>query len=58
MPAQGELYAVVERKLQEVLAEQGLRVTTVRRLALLIVGLLGAGSSVMNRMATGLWERG
>lgn len=58
MPAQGELYAVVERKLQEVLGGEGLRVTTVRRLALLIVGLLGARSSVLNRMATGLWERG
>ena len=58
MPAQAELYAVVERKLQEVLAGSGVRVTTVRRLALLLVGLLGAQSSVLNRMATGLWEAG
>jgi hypothetical protein len=58
MPAQAELYAVVVRKLQEVLAGEGVRVTTMRRLALLIVGLLGAQSSVMSRMATGVWEAG
>jgi hypothetical protein len=58
MPAQAELYAVVERKLQEVLVGEGLRITTVRRLALLIVGLIGAQSSVVSRMATGLWEAG
>ena len=58
MPAQAELYAVVERKLQAVLSGEGVRVTTVRRLALLIVGLIGARSSVLNRMATGLWEAG
>jgi hypothetical protein len=58
MPAQAELYAVVERKLQEVLAGAGVRVTTVRRLALLIVGLIGARSSVVSRMATGVWEAG
>lgn len=56
MPTQAELYVVVERKLQEVLA--GVRVTTVRRLVLLIVGLLGARSSVLSRMATGVWECG
>jgi hypothetical protein len=58
MPAQAELYAVVERKLQEVLAGSGVRITTVRRLALLIVGRIGAQSSVLNRMATGVWEAG
>lgn len=58
MPAQGELYGVVEGKLQEVLGGEGIRVTTLRRLALLIVGLIGARSSVLNRMASGLWESG
>ena len=58
MPAQAELYAVVVRKLQEVLAGEGVRVTTVRRLALLIVGLIGARSSVVSRMASGAWEAG
>jgi hypothetical protein len=58
MPAQAELYAVVVRKLQEVLAGEGVRITTVRRLAVLIVGLLGAQSSVVSRMATGVWEAG
>jgi Transposase DDE domain len=58
MPAQEELYAVVEGKLQAVLSGAGVRVTTVRRLALLIVGLIGAQSSVMTRMAAGLWEAG
>jgi hypothetical protein len=58
MPAQAELYAVVVRKLQEVLAGEGVRVTTVRRLALLIVGLIGARSSVVSRMASGVWEAG
>jgi len=58
MPAQAELYAVVVRKLQEVLVGEGVRVTTVRRLALLIVGLIGAQSSVVSRMASGVWEAG
>jgi hypothetical protein len=58
MPAYAELYAVVVGKLQEVLAGEGVRVTTVRRLGLLIVGLLGARSSVVSRMATGVWEAG
>ena len=58
MPAQAELYRVVERKLQEVLAGEGVRITTVRRLALLIIGLVAAKSSVVSQMATGLWETG
>ena len=58
MPAPAELYAVVVGKLQEVLGGAGVRVTTVRRLGLLIAGLVAAQSSVVNRMASGLWEAG
>ena len=58
MPATGELYQAVEGRLQEVLAGPGVRVTTVRRLALLVVGLLAARSSVVAQMASGLWEAG
>jgi hypothetical protein len=58
MPAQEELYAVVVRKLQEVLRGEGVRITTVRRLGLLIVGLLAAKSAVVSQMASGVWEIG
>ncbi|MCC6175912.1 MAG: hypothetical protein IT305_11455, partial [Chloroflexi bacterium] len=58
MPAQAELYAVVVSKLQEVLSGKGVRVTTVRRLALLVTGLVAAKSSVVSQMASGLWEVG
>lgn len=58
MPAQAELYAVVVKKLQEVLRGEGVRVTTVRRLGLLIVGLLAAKSSVVSQLASGVWELG
>lgn len=57
MPAQGELYRVVEERLQ-VVREPGVRITTVRRLALLITGLVAAKSSVVSQMAVGLWENG
>jgi hypothetical protein len=52
------LYAVVVRKLQEVLRGEGVRITTVRRLGLLIVGLLAAKSAVVSQMASGVWEIG
>ena len=58
MPAQEELYAVVVRKLQEVLRGEGVRITTIRRLGLLIVGRLAAKSSVVSQMASGVWEIG
>ena len=57
MPAQAELYRVVEAKLQAVIGER-VRVTTVRRLALLVSGLVAAKSSVVSQMAAGLWEAG
>lgn len=57
MPAQQELYRVVEAKLQTVVAER-VRITTMRRLALLITGLVAAQSSVVSQMAAGLWETG
>ncbi len=58
MAAQTELYPAVVAKLQEVAAGQGMRITAVRRLALVITGLLAAKSSVVSQMATGLWEQG
>lgn len=57
MPAQAELYRVVEAKLQAVLPER-VRITTVRRLALLVSGLIAAKSSVVSQMAAGVWEAG
>lgn len=57
MPAQVELYREVAARLQAVVAG-GVRVTTVRRLALLVSGLVAAKSSVVSRMASGLWEAG
>src|SRR5687768_16109228 len=57
MPAHTELYRVVEAQLQAVISE-GIRVTTVRRLALLVTGLVAAKSSVVSQMAAGLWEVG
>lgn len=57
MPAQAELYRVVEAQLQGVIAGR-VRVTTVRRLALLVTGLVAAKSSVVGQMAAGLWEAG
>lgn len=58
MPATGELYQAIEARLQEAVAGQGVRVTTVRRLALLVTGLVAAKSSVVGQMAAGLWEAG
>jgi len=58
MTAPEELYPAVVAKLQEVTAGQGVRITAVRRLALVITGLLAAKSSVVSQMATGLWEHG
>ena len=57
MPAQRELYREVEGKLQAVVGA-GVRITTVRRLALLVTGLVAAQSSVVSRMAVGVWETG
>lgn len=57
MPVQAELYRVVEAKLQVVITER-VRITTVRRLALLVTGLVAAKSSVVSQMAAGLWEAG
>jgi hypothetical protein len=57
MPAQAELYRVVEAKLQAVVGDR-VRITTVRRLALLVTGLVAAKSSVVSQMAVGLWETG
>jgi hypothetical protein len=58
MSAQGTLYQAVEAKLQEVVSGQGVRITAVRRLALVITGLVAGKSSVVSQMAVGLWEQG
>jgi hypothetical protein len=58
MSAKEELYPVAVREIEEATASSGLRITTVRRLALLAVGLVAGKSSVVGQMASGLWERG
>lgn len=57
MTAPAELYPAVVAKLQEVTVGQRVRITAVRRLALVISGLLAAKSSVVSQMAVGLWEQ-
>lgn len=58
MTAQATLYQAVEGKLQEVVSGERVRITAVRRLALVITGLVAGRSSVVSRMAVGLWEQG
>lgn len=58
MPAQAELYRVILAQVEAVTRGQGVRITTVRRLVLMITGLLAAQSSVVSQMASGLWETG
>lgn len=58
MTAQGTLYQAVEAKLQEVVSGERVRITAVRRLALVITGLVAGKSSVVSQMAVGLWEQG
>lgn len=56
MSAPGTLYPAVVAKLQEIVAGQ--RITAVRRMALLISGLVAAKSSVVSQMAAALWIQG
>lgn len=58
MTVSGELYPAGVAKLQEVTAGQGVRITAVRRLALVSTGLVAAKSSVVSQLAAGLWEQG
>jgi len=58
MAARAELYREIEARVEAATRGQGVRITTVRRLALLITGLVAAKSSVVSRMASGLWEAG
>ena len=58
MPAHEELYRVILAQVEAVTRGQGVRITTVRRLVLVITGLMAAQSSVVSRMASGLWETG
>jgi hypothetical protein len=58
MSAKDGLYQVVEERIEEAVAGEGVRITTVRRLALMTTGLLAAQSSGVGPMASGLWETG
>jgi hypothetical protein len=58
MLARGELYPEVVSRIEAATAGEQVRITTVRRVALLVVGLLSGKSSVLGQMATGLWEAG
>lgn len=54
MPAQVALYQEVEQQMMAVTAEAGLRVTSVRRLALLVTGILAAKTCVLAQVAAEL----
>lgn len=58
MSAKDGLYQVVAERIEAATAGQGVRITTVRRLALLTTGLLAAKSSAVGQLASGLWETG
>lgn len=58
MPAQGRLYQEVEAEIKRVGAAAGLRVTAVRRLALLVTGILAAQSAVIAQVAAELFALG
>lgn len=58
MSAKAGLYQVVAEQIEKALAGAGVRITTVRRLALMTTGLLAAKSSGVGPMASGLWETG
>lgn len=58
MSAKDGLYQVVEEQIEEALVGEGVRITSVRRLALMTTGLLAAKSSGVGPMASGLWETG
>lgn len=58
MTASEELYSVIEARIEQATVGQKVRITTVRRLALLVTGLLSGKSSVVGQMASGLWEAG
>jgi Transposase DDE domain len=58
MSADRGLYQVVRERIEEAVSGQGVRITTVRRLALLVTGLVAAKSSALGQLASGLWETG
>src|SRR3954470_10893668 len=58
MSAKDGLYQVVEERIEGAVGGEGVRITTVRRLALMTTGLLAAKSSGAGPMAGGLWETG
>jgi hypothetical protein len=58
MSAKDGLYQAVEERIEQAVVGERVRITTVRRLALLTTGLLAAKSSAVGPMASGLWETG
>ncbi len=58
MPAQVPLYQEVEQQIKVITAQANLRLTAVRRLALLVTGLIAARSSVLSQVAAELLALG
>ncbi len=54
MPAQNALYQEVEQQMLTITAEADLRITSVRRLALLVTGIIAAKSCVLAQVAAEL----
>jgi hypothetical protein len=54
MPAQNALYQEVEQQMLTITAEADLRITSVRRLALLVTGIIAAKSCVLTQVAAEL----
>ena len=58
MSADAGLYQEIEGRIEEAVRGQGVRLSTVRRLALLTTGLVAAKRSAMGPLASGVWEVG
>lgn len=58
MPAQESLYQGVLEQISGVTREQGVRITSVRRLALLVTGIIAAQSAVLHQVAAELLALG
>ena len=58
MPAHVPLYQEVEEQLKRITAQHGLRLTAVRRLTLLVTGIIAAKSGVISQVAAELFAPG
>jgi hypothetical protein len=58
MPAPVPLYQAIEQQIRQITQPTGLRVTAVRRLALLVTGLIAARSSVLSPVAAEVFALG